>query len=58
MFRLKCCSEFKEAFQLFDKNHDNRICANELRSVMNTLGQFPSQADVAELINKYDVDGP
>lgn len=36
------CVEFKEAFMLFDKDHDGRITEAELGVVMRSLGQRPT----------------
>lgn len=35
-------TEFKEAFRLFDKDHDGRITEAELGVVMRSLGQKPT----------------
>lgn len=39
---LLFCIEFKEAFRLFDKDHDGRITEAELGVVMRSLGQKPT----------------
>lgn len=39
---LLFCTEFKEAFRLFDKDHDGRITEAELGVVMRSLGQKPT----------------
>lgn len=38
--------EYQEAFKLFDKNEDGLITAEELRSVMNGLGQAASETEI------------
>jgi calmodulin len=43
-------AEWKEAFQLFDKDGDNKISTNELGTVMRSLGACPTQAEVQEMI--------
>jgi calmodulin len=43
-------AEWKEAFQLFDRDGDNKISANELGTVMRSLGACPTQAEVQEMI--------
>ncbi|KAK3584643.1 hypothetical protein CHS0354_003930 [Potamilus streckersoni] len=48
--------EMQEAFSLFDKNGDGKICANELKSVMRALGQNPSEKNITEMMAKVDKD--
>jgi calmodulin len=43
-------SEWKEAFQLFDKDGDNNISTAELGTAMRSLGACPTQADIQEMI--------
>merc|ERR1712032_78751 len=49
--------EFREAFNLFDKNGDGRITSQELGTVMQSLGQHPTDAELRDMINEIDVDG-
>ena len=49
--------ELKEAFSLFDTNHDERICVKELGKVMNILGKNVNQQEVRVLIDQVDIDG-
>lgn len=48
---------YKEAFKSFDKNGDGTISTKELGMVMRTLGQNPSEAELADLIAEIDQDG-
>ncbi|ORY49126.1 calmodulin [Rhizoclosmatium globosum] len=48
--------EFKEAFGLFDKDGDGRITAIELGTVMRSLGQHPTDAELKDLMNEVDED--
>lgn len=50
-------AELKEAFSVFDKNGDGQISSNELESVMRSLGQNPTEAELLEMINEIDSDG-
>lgn len=50
-------AEFKEAFSLFDKDGDGSITTKELGTVMRSLGQNPTEADLQDMINEVDVDG-
>ncbi|GAB2275037.1 Calnexin-like [Dionaea muscipula] len=50
-------SEFKEAFSLFDKDGDGCITTKELGTVMRSLGQNPTEAELQDMINEVDADG-
>jgi len=50
-------AEFKEAFNLFDKNGDGSITISELETVMRSLGQTPTKDELAAMIKSVDVDG-
>ena len=50
-------AEFKEAFSLFDKDGDGTITTKELGTVMRSLGQNPTEAELQDMINEVDVDG-
>merc|ERR1712164_193001 len=45
-------AEFKEAFSLFDKDGDGTITTRELGTVMRSLGQNPTEAELADMINE------
>lgn len=51
------CPEFKEAFSLFDKDGDGTITTKELGTVMRSLGQNPTEAELQDMINEVDADG-
>ena len=61
MWRVTFCiflnSEFKEAFSLFDKDGDGTITTKELGTVMRSLGQNPTEAELQDMINEVDADG-
>ncbi|XP_074572204.1 calmodulin-5/6/7/8-like isoform X2 [Curcuma longa] len=60
-------SEFKEAFSLFDKDGDGSVSftfrsagcvtTKEIGTVMRSLGQNPTEAELQDMINEVDADG-
>ena len=50
-------AEFKEAFTLFDKDGNGTISTKELETVMTSLGQKPTLAELEMMIKEVDVDG-
>ncbi|EDR29145.1 calmodulin, putative [Entamoeba dispar SAW760] len=48
--------EYKEAFQLFDKDNDNKLTAEELGTVMRALGANPTKQKISEIVKDYDKD--
>ena len=50
-------SEMKDAFDLFDKNGDQKISVSELGMVLRSLGQNPTDKEVEEIMKKADKDG-
>uniref|UniRef100_A0A8D2JFL3 EF-hand domain-containing protein n=1 Tax=Sciurus vulgaris TaxID=55149 RepID=A0A8D2JFL3_SCIVU len=50
-------AEFKEAFFLFVKDSDGTITTKELGTVMRSLGQNPTEAELQDMINEVDADG-
>uniref|UniRef100_A0A8C1PJ91 Calmodulin n=1 Tax=Cyprinus carpio TaxID=7962 RepID=A0A8C1PJ91_CYPCA len=49
-------NKFKEAFSLFDKDGDGTITTKELGTVMRSLGQNPTEAELQDMINEVDAD--
>nr|GMD15253.1 calmodulin [Ipomoea batatas] len=50
-------AEFRAAFSLFDKDGDGCITRKELGTMMRSLGENPSEADLQDMINEVDADG-
>ena len=49
-------NEFKEAFNIFDKDRDGYITAKELGDLIRNLGQTPSEAELQNMINEVDIN--
>jgi len=50
-------AELLESFKVFDKNGDGFISADELRSMMSSLGESLTDEEVNEMIDEADTDG-
>lgn len=50
-------TEILEAFKVFDKDGSGKISAEELRQVMNNLGEKLSDQEVDDMIREADTDG-
>lgn len=50
-------SQFKQAFNLFDTDKDGSITAEELGTVMRSLGQDPTEQEIQDMIDEVDEDG-
>ena len=49
--------EFREAFRVFDVDGSGSIEADELRKLMASVGQIPSDEELSEMIRIADADG-
>jgi len=50
-------AEYKNAFSMFDEDGDGTITTEELATVMRSLGQNPTEAELQELTDEADADG-
>jgi len=50
-------AEFKEAFAIFDKDGDGTVTSSEIKEVMKSLGQNPTDKELKEMIEEVDEDG-
>ena len=57
LFHRPFLIEYREAFQLFDKDAGGTISIKELKQVFEALGQSPTEAEVQEMISGVDKDG-
>ena len=57
MYHDSCVTEYREAFQLFDKDKDGTISAAEIKTVMLSLGRHASECDVDDMVREVDGDG-
>ncbi|KAL8464347.1 hypothetical protein ACS0TY_034030 [Phlomoides rotata] len=49
--------ELKEAFELYDQDHDGKISAEELHLILTRLGEHCTVQDCAGMIKSVDSDG-
>ena len=42
---------------MFDKDGNGQISQDELMSVMSNLGMAPTEQEVKDIINEFDIDG-
>eukprot|EP00013_Stygamoeba_regulata_P025745 CAMPEP_0177663684 /NCGR_PEP_ID=MMETSP0447-20121125/20057_1 /TAXON_ID=0 /ORGANISM="Stygamoeba regulata, Strain BSH-02190019" /LENGTH=153 /DNA_ID=CAMNT_0019169537 /DNA_START=42 /DNA_END=503 /DNA_ORIENTATION=- len=49
--------ELKEAFCLFDTDHDGRISTGDLATVMRSVGKCPSEQQVRDIIAEFFSEG-
>ena len=49
--------EYKDAFEMFDKNKDGKITIIELANVMRSLNLDPTEEELKEMIDEVDLDG-
>ena len=49
--------EFREAFDILDKDKDGYITIKELKQIMKNLGQAATEAELQYMINEVDING-
>lgn len=49
--------EFREAFNVFDKDNNGFISASEVREVMKSLGENLTDEQIEKIIQEADLDG-
>ena len=49
-------AEFKEAFNIFDKDGNGEITTKELGTVLRKLGQIPTEETLKQIIAEVDYD--
>ncbi|XP_057777555.1 probable calcium-binding protein CML25 [Salvia miltiorrhiza] len=55
--RARIEEELEQVFKKFDANGDGRICAEELGSIMRSLGHPVTEDEVRSMIREVDADG-
>ena len=50
-------NELSDAFKFFDLNHDGKLSAKEMDTVVRSLGDAVTEADLEKLIKRADSDG-
>eukprot|EP00180_Rhodochaete_pulchella_P002129 Plantae.Rhodophyta-Rhodochaete_pulchella.ctg32181.p1 GENE.Plantae.Rhodophyta-Rhodochaete_pulchella.ctg32181~~Plantae.Rhodophyta-Rhodochaete_pulchella.ctg32181.p1 ORF type:complete len:152 (+),score=48.65 Plantae.Rhodophyta-Rhodochaete_pulchella.ctg32181:87-542(+) len=48
--------EFREAFELFDRNADGLVTKEELRELLNDLGKNPTEDALTKMVRDVDSD--
>lgn len=49
--------EFRQAFDIIDRNGDGAITTDDLASVMRAIGQTPTANELTDMIREVDADG-
>lgn len=56
-FTVEELQEFAQAFKMFDKDGNGTMSIKELGVAMRTLGLNPTEDELLNMVNEYDVDG-
>uniref|UniRef100_A0A2P2HW97 Myosin regulatory light chain 2-like n=1 Tax=Hirondellea gigas TaxID=1518452 RepID=A0A2P2HW97_9CRUS len=54
MFSQKQVAEFKDGFQIIDRDRDGVIGVNDLRSMFDEIGRIASEEELAEMLGESD----
>ena len=57
LIRFLVSIEYRDAFNVFDKDGDETISTTELLTVMRSLGQNPSNEEAKQMITEVDING-
>mmetsp|Transcript_156714 Transcript_156714/g.503009 ORF Transcript_156714/g.503009 Transcript_156714/m.503009 type:complete len:131 (+) Transcript_156714:101-493(+) len=49
-------AEFKETFDTFDEDNDHRLSMRELGTLLNSLGQNPTEEDLTSMMAAVDAE--
>lgn len=49
--------EYKEAFNMYDKDHDGILSVQKLGAVLRALGHNPTEIEIQEMIDEIDSEG-
>jgi calmodulin len=49
--------EFRQAFDIMDRNGDGVITVDDLATVMRAIGQAPNHSELQDMIREVDADG-
>ena len=49
--------EFRQAFDIMDRNQDGVITVDDLAAVMRAIGQSPTHSELQDMIREVDADG-
>ena len=51
------CSEYRDAFSLFDKRGDGKIDSDQVGDVLRALNLNPTEAEVKKIVQEIDPNG-
>ena len=57
MVKLYITLEYKDAFQVFDKDANGYITTKEVKSLLRSLGCNPTDSELQQIVNEVDADG-